>query len=160
MSDLCPGCLRRLAGIVAAIGEPAYFNRPAVRADQAATAAQTLKRHRGVLDAIAGIRRQLATFGYGRGTNSDAALFISAASSAEQLTQAETLMQQTDGLGGHSLHLTAGGFTLRLNTAEETRALQNTAHSATSAAQAAARERRNAEHAKTWGLPKPVSAAC
>ena len=47
MSDLCPGCLRRLTGIVSAIGEPGYFNRPADRADQLAD----LSFARQVLDA-------------------------------------------------------------------------------------------------------------
>jgi len=34
MSDLCPGCLRRLTGIAAAIGEPGYFNDWAGRAEK------------------------------------------------------------------------------------------------------------------------------
>ncbi len=126
---------------------------------EAATAAQTLKRHRAILDAIAGIRRSLSTFGYGRGLPPDVAMFISTAASSEQLAQAEELMRHDEGLGGRWLHLTSGGFTLTLNTAAESTALIDSAHSATSAAQAAARERRNAAHAKTWRLPDPMSAA-
>lgn len=124
---------------------------------EAVAAATRLSRDRATLDAILGIRRQLAAFGHRQGV--EVANFIRSARNTDQLDHAAALLQQDDGRGGRWLNLTAAGFALALNTLAEGETLVAAAHGATAAARDAQQALHNKDVGRGWNLSVPARAA-